>query len=176
MIGHTAPRALDIERMSPKMIDAALAVTAGKLRLSSTAQAFCKLAAGDPAATGYFRYELARQVAGALLMIDRNVLAVYEEQDPVVEEIGADPPQLFAPLRVLVRVRWETAALRPVLDDINSALSDALRESMGRPRAPFVVATVICDDDAWVVGSRDRLHRPAPQLLADRDDVPADLD
>jgi hypothetical protein len=168
-------RTVEIEKVAPKMLDAAFAVTAGRMQLPSAAQAFCKLAAGDAAATTYFLHELARQIAILLLMVDQNVLEVYEEQEAVIEEIGADPPLLFAPLRLLVRVRWETATLRPVLDDVNATLRQALHESMGRPVTSFVNAVVIADSDAWILDGRHRLHRPSPELLAARDDMPAGL-
>jgi hypothetical protein len=168
-------RTVEIEQIAPKMLEAAFAVTAGRMQLPSAAQAFCKLAAGDAAATTYFRHELARQIAMLLLMVDQNVLAVYDEQEAVVEEIGADTPHVFAPLRLLVRVRWETATLRPVLDDINAALCQALYESMGRPVTCFANAVVLADSEAWILDGRHSLHRPGPELLAARDDMPAEL-
>jgi hypothetical protein len=175
MTGQIEARMLDIGKIAPKMLDAALAVTAGQLGAPSPAQAFCRLAAGDAAATTYFRYELARQIATALLMTDRNVVAVYEEQEPVIEEVGAEPLALFAPLRMLVRVRWETATLRPLLRDLNEALAAALRETFGRATARSIDAVIVSDDDAWLVEGRAMLHRPRPQPLASRDDVPLDL-
>jgi hypothetical protein len=168
-------RAIDLESIAPNMLDAALAVTAGRMNLATKAQAFCRLAAGESAATTYFRHELGRQVAMALLLIDPQVLEIYEEQDSVIDEIGADPPVLFSPLRVLVRVCRQTAALRPVLDDLNGALCRAVSELLGRSLPRAVEFAVVADCDVWILAGRSHLHCAGPQLLAQRADLPAEM-
>lgn len=161
---------LNLGESAPNMLAAAIAVTTGRLNLSSTLETRRRIVRGDSVAVSYFRFELARQVAAALLWMDRQVRAVYEEPDELVaEEVAPEPPDLGAPLRILIDVENHTPALDAAID----ALSDALRLSLDAmtpyPPRRSIEALVINHHNKRLLQPGRYGYRPAPTLLAGRD-------
>ena len=118
---------LDLAESAPNMIEAAVAVTTGRLNLASPLEVRRRIVRGDATAIGYFRFELGRQVAAALLWMDRHVRAVYDEQDvPAGDEVAPEEPTLDQPLRLYVEVDVQTPALGAAVEALSEALSRAL--------------------------------------------------
>jgi hypothetical protein len=161
---------VDLEETVRNMVDAAVAVTTGRLHLASPADVRCRLVAGDAAAVSYFRFELARQIAAALLWMDARVVAVYQEQDvPEGEELAPAEPTFGEPLRILVHVEYQTPALRAVLDALNEGLTQVIGGLLSEPHPGHrghIHATVIDDPDSPLLRSRAYGFRPPPTLLA----------
>ncbi len=170
---------LDLAEVTPHMVSAAVAVATGRMRLNNVTETRRRLIAGDADASMYFRFELARQVASLLLSLDSNVIAVHEEQDvPEAEECAPEQPTMFEPISLIARVELRTSAL----DAIVNALNDALSETIGRDLAPFpngyLDIRVVTQREAHRLRPRAYGYRPAPLLLAareertDTDDLP----
>jgi hypothetical protein len=166
------PRAtVDLAEVTPQMVNAAVAVATGRLRLGNTTETRRRLVAGDADASMYFRFELARQIASLLLSLDSNVIAVYEEQDvPAAEELAPEQPTIFEPISLIVRVELRT----PALDAIVNALNDALSEAIGRDLTPlqggYLDIRVVTERETRHLRPRAYGYRPAPLLLAAREE------
>lgn len=162
---------VDLEKTTLNAIDAAVAVTTGRLRLASPQEVRSRLVKGDPAAVAAFRFELARQIAAVLLWTDPYVIAVYEEQEiPPGEELWAEDATLAEPLRLFVEVEILTPALHAVINALNQSLSRAMGGLLPEPPRGYIDATVIDDPNHRLLKPRARGYRPAPVLLAARDD------
>jgi hypothetical protein len=169
---------VDLAATVHNMLDAAVAVTTGRLHLSSPTRTRRRLVAGDPAAVSYFRYELARQIASALLWMDAQVIAVYQEQDvPEGEELAPAEATFGEPLHLLVRVEQQTPALRTILDALNEGLTQVIGDLLPQPvlgPRDYIQATVIDRQDSHLLRSRAHGYRPAPVLLASHDETHTD--
>jgi hypothetical protein len=162
---------IDLEETSLNLVDAAVAVTTGRLRLASPRDARRRLIARDPLTVTYFRSELARQIAVTLLWIDPHVQAVYEDQDvPPGEELAPPDQTLAEPLRLFVEVAFQTPALAAVVTALNQALGAVLSEMMPQPPDDFLDVTVVNDTNRRLLRPRAWGYRPAPALLARRED------
>jgi hypothetical protein len=77
---------------------------------------------------------------------------------------------MFEPIGLIVRVELRTSAL----DAIVNALSDALSEAIGRDLTPLVAGyldiQVVTERDARQLRPRAYGYRPAPLLLAAREE------
>lgn len=166
------PRAtVDLAEIAPQMVNAAVAVATGRLRLGNVTETRRRLIAGEANASMYFRFELARQVASLLLSLDSNVVAVYEEQDvPAAEECAPEQPTMFEPIGLIVRVELRTSAL----DAIVSALNDALDEAIGRDLTclpdGYLDIRIVTERETRQLRPRAFGYRPAPLLLAAREE------
>jgi hypothetical protein len=169
-ITYESALAVDLEETVHNMVDAAVAVTTGRMNLAVPTDVRQRLVAGDSAAVAYFRYELARQIAAALLWMDARVIAVYKEQPvPEGEEVAPPEATFREPLRILVQVEYQTPALHAVLDALNEALGQVLGGLFPDPlpgHQRFIHATVIDDPDSPLLKPRAYGYRPAPTLLA----------
>lgn len=163
---------LDLAESAPNMVDAAVAVTTGRMNLSSPLEVRRRIVRGDAAAVGYFRFELARQVAAALLWMDRQVRAVYEEPEvPAAEEVAPDLLALDDPLRLYVEVDIHTPALDAALDALSDALSQAIDSMTPRPSRRFIEAIIIDRHNHRLLQPGPYGYRPAPILLAAREQL-----
>lgn len=161
---------LDLAESAPNMVEAAVAVTTGRLNLASPLEVRRRIVRGDATAIGYFRFELARQVAAALLWMDRHVQAVYDEQDaPEAEEALPAEPTLDQPLRLFVEVDVETPALSAAVDALSDALSRAIDSMTPRPPRRLIEAIVIDERNRRLLQPGRYGYRPAPLLLAARE-------
>jgi hypothetical protein len=167
-----APRAtVDLADIAPHMVDAAVAVATGRLGLSVAADTRRRLIAGDADASMYFRFELARQVASLLLSLDSNVIAIYEEQEvPEAEEVAPLQPTMREPISLIVRVALRTSALDAIIRAIDAALSEALQRDLAELPADYLDVRIVTDRDARRLHPRAYGYRPAPVLLAARDE------
>jgi hypothetical protein len=166
------PRAtVDLAEVTPQMVNAAVAVATGRLRLGNTTETRRRLVAGDADASMYFRFELARQVASLLLSLDSNVIAVYEEQDvPSAEECAPEQPTMFEPISLIVRVELRTSALDAIVNALNDALSDAIGRDLTLTPRGYLDIQVVTERDARLLRPRAFGYRPAPLLLAAREE------
>ncbi|RIK41866.1 MAG: hypothetical protein DCC58_11870 [Chloroflexi bacterium] len=161
---------LDLAESAPNMLEAAVAVTTGRLNLSSTLETRRRIVRGDSVAISYFRFELARQVAAALLWMDRQVRAVYEAPDELVaEEAAPEPPDLGAPLRIYIEVENHTPALDAAIDALSAALSLSLDAMTPYPPRRCIEALVINNHNRRLLQPGRYGYRPAPTLLAGRE-------
>lgn len=166
---------IETSETAPNMIDAAIAVTAGKMHLASPDHALDALHRDDPIAVSYFRYELARQTAAALLRSDDLVAGVYEEQEvPAGEELAPSPAGLFAPLRLYVLVDYETAALRALIDALDHALCKALCKRFQRSIPSLLDLQIVDRSQAELLRPRAYGFRPSPALVMSRDSLQPD--
>jgi hypothetical protein len=165
----------DLIETAARMIDAAVAVTTGRLHLSTVQEARRLLVHGDATAVGYFRFELARQFGAALLMMVPHVVAVFEDQDvPDAEEaIPADAP-MSEPIRLFVQTDFASAALTALVDALNHALDAAISEALDRPPCGLFQVTIVDDRNSRILRARAYGFRPAPILLASREDTVTD--
>lgn len=169
MTTPTTNRLLDLVETAQSMIDAAAAVTTGRLQLTSPDEALERLAAGNAEAIACFRFELARQVASALVMMDPNVIAVFEDREQSDADREAQPaPRLEDPLRLWVQVRYRTAALSTVIDALNQALEQALTRVSENPPGNLIATVIVDDDDNRLVQVGSMRPGPAPKLLVRR--------
>lgn len=166
---------LDLEGTARNMVDAAVAVTTGRLHLASPLEVRRRIVRGDATALTYFRHELARQVATTLLWIDRRVQAVYEEQDvPPGEEVVPEEPAIDQPLRLFIEVDVSSPALGAAVDALSDALSAAI-DSMSPRRPRRMIDAIVVDArerQRFLRSSRDG-YRPPPLLLAAREQIAA---
>jgi hypothetical protein len=163
---------VDLVDTAGNMIDAAAAVVTGRLHLSSPQDVRTRLLKGDTLAITYFRFELARQVGSALLAMDPRVVAVYEEQDaPTGEEMAPEDASFTEPLRLFVEVDQKTPALSAVIDSLNEALSHAIGGLLPEPPHGYIEAIVIDERNSRLLRPRAWGHRPAPALLASREET-----
>jgi hypothetical protein len=158
----TTNKPLDLVETAHKMMNAAAAVTTGRLHLSSPEDALALLAHGDEQAISNFRLELARQIASALLMMDPHVVAVFEDRDTLVSTA------LDEPLRLWVQVRHRTAALNTVIDALNQALGQAFAVISPDPPRDLVETIIIDERDSRILNVRVSRLSPAPVLLVQR--------
>ncbi len=86
------------------------------------------LAAGANDAHGYFRYALARALAGYLARLDKTVRAVYLYADDV--ELSGQP-LITAPVSLLIWAERRTAALSEMAAALNASLAGQYREMVG---------------------------------------------
>jgi hypothetical protein len=162
---------VDLEKTTLNAIDAAVAVTTGRLKLASPQEVRSRLFKGEPSAVAAFRFELARQVAAVLLWTDPYVKAVYEEQEiPPGEELWAEDATLAEPLRLFVEVEILTPALHAVINALNQSLSRAMGGLLPEPPRGYIYATVIDEPNHRLLKPRAYGYRPAPTLLAARDE------
>lgn len=166
------PRAtVDLAEVTPQMISAAVAVATGRLRLGNVTETRRRLVAGDADASMYFRFEMARQVASLLLSLDSNVIAVYEEQDvPPSEECAPDVLTMFEPISLIVRVELRTSALDAIVNALNEALSEAIGRDLTLTPHGYLDIRVITEREARLLRPRAYGYRPAPLLLAAREE------
>jgi hypothetical protein len=163
---------VDLVDTAGNMIDAAAAVVTGRLHLSSPQDVRTRLLKGDTLAIAYFRYELAIQVASALLAMDPHVIAVYEEQDvPASDDQPAEDATFTEPLRLFVEVENKTPALQAVIDSLNEALSHAVGGLLPEPPHGYIEAIVVDERNSRLLRPRAWGHRPAPALLASREET-----
>jgi len=166
----SAPAELD--HAAPQMIEQAVAVTARRMHLPPPLSAFARLEANDPTAVSYFRYELARQVALLLLRYDRNVVALYEEQEvPDGEELAPPEASLYDALRVYVLVEQDTRALDHLLEALDRALVTAIAQRFGQPPSRYLHAVVVDRARANLLRPRAHGHRPRPALVLARESI-----
>jgi len=140
---------IDLAELAPRMIQASAAVATGRLRLVSPGETFRRLAEGDADVVAQFRRELAHQVSSTLIWMDPHVIAVY--QDPATQ-----PDRLDAPLRIIVHVKVETAALRNLIASIGEALREA-RVGGLPPLEHMSVEATIVDEHSLQVADRGYL-------------------
>ena len=160
---------LDLVDTTQRMIDAAAAVTTGRLHLSSPTETRFLLVEGDQLAVSYFRHELARQIAGALLMMDPNVIAVFEDRDhPESEDLIPPEIAIAEPLRLFVHVKCRTAALSMVIEALNQALSQAFTDLLDEPPQDLIETIIVDDRDRRLLEVRIDGFYPEPVLLATR--------
>lgn len=160
---------VDLVDTTNNMIDAATAVTTGRLHLSAARDTRARLLTGDPLATGYFRFELGRQIAAALLSMDAHVIAVYEEQDvSEAEDTSPASASFDEPLRLFIEVEHETPVLRTVIDALNEALSQTIGELLPQRSSGYIEAIVIDDHNRRLLRPRTSGYHPAPILLDSR--------
>jgi hypothetical protein len=162
---------IDLTALTDRLIDAAAATTTGRLHADSPKEVRKRLVARDPLAIGYFRHELARQVAATILMLDPLVKAVHEEQDvPEAEEVTADERTLTDPLRLIVVVEFRTAALDALIRALNDALAETVQDVLPIPKRGMIETTITDDPDSRLLRPRAYGYHPAPLLLAERVD------
>lgn len=167
--GHIA--SVDLVETAVNMIDAAVAVTTGRLHCVSPQETRCRLVKNDPVAVSYFRFELARQVAVALVMMDPHVIAVFEDQDvPPGDELEPAEASLTEPLRLFIEVEFQTAALRTLIDSLNEALGQTIRDILPVPPRGMIDAIIVDDGNSRLLRARAFGYRPAPLLLASGED------
>ena len=160
----TRNKPLDLVETSRKMVDAAVAVTTGRLNLATPDDALVQLRTSDRRAVTSFRFELARQIASALLMMDSNVTAVFEDRDGG----GQIPFALDAPLRLCVRVRFQTAALHTVIEALDQALGQAITLVTRDQPARLIEAIIVDDRDNRLLNVGSARPGSAPVLLVQR--------
>lgn len=166
----------EISTTAPNMIDAAVAVTAGKLGLASPEQALDALHREQPVALSYFRYQLARQAATTLLRSDDQVVAIYEEQSvPEAEDAASTPERLADPLRLYVLAEQDTAALRALIEALDGALVDAIWQRFQQPVAGLLDVVVVDRTRADLLRPRAYGYRPGPTLIIGRDERESSL-
>jgi hypothetical protein len=160
---------LDLVEMVDHMVGAAAAVTTGRLSLADPADARFHIVRGDPDALAYFRFELARQVAGVLVWLEPQVTAVFEEQTaPPGEELEPEPPTHTEPLRLIVQVESEPPTLRSVIDALNEAFRQVMFDVLPLPPGGLLRAVIVDADMAHLLRASAYGYRPAPLLLASR--------
>lgn len=153
------------------MIEAAVAVTTGRLHLDSPQQARALLLSGDERATGYFRHELGRQIGTALLMTDPQVIGVFEEQDvPASEEESPPVSRLEDPMRLIVLAASYSYATEAFINAICDALRHILGDAVTPQPSNIIQVQIVTDASSDRLQARVRGYRPAPVLLAARDD------
>lgn len=159
----------DLSTSARNMIDVAIAVTTGRLHLDDPAVVFQRVLDDDATALGYFRHELAHQVAMFLMRMDPSVHAVYKEHElPEAEELGTPSLRLADPVHLVVYSERETAALRSLAHALDSSLVDGLGERCG-PIAPGLIDIDIIDQaQARRVNASAGGFRPPPTMLASR--------
>lgn len=166
---------LDLVEMAGHMVGAAAAVTTGRLNLSDPADARFHILRGDPAALSYFRFELARQIAGVLVWLEPQVMTVFEEQTaPPSEELEMESPSHTDPLRLIVQVVSAPPTLRSVIDALNEAFRQVMFDVLPLPPGGLVYATIVNADMAHLLQARAYGYRPGPVVLASREDALAD--
>ena len=160
---------IDLAALAPRLVEAAVAVTTGRMHLSAASDTRRRLVQGDEVAAGYFRHELARNVAALLLHLDSNVVGVYEEHDmPEAEEMAPEQPACFDPLRLIVCVEVRTPAIDVVIRGLGEALADASNLEAMTPSGSLLHASIVERRDARL-RPRALGFRPAPTMLAERD-------
>lgn len=170
MIEHEQKvQTVDLVSKAERMIEAAIAVTTGRMHLDTPAEARALLFRGDETAICYFRHELGRQIGSVLVMMDPGVVAVLEDQDvPDSEEEVPPPPSLETPLRLFVHVDAVTPTIVELVRAIGDALAFALRDVLQHQPREFVSATFVTDRESRLLRARAYGFRPAPVLLAAR--------
>ncbi|HAX23856.1 MAG TPA: hypothetical protein DEU95_13215 [Chloroflexi bacterium] len=164
--------AVDLVDTTSNMIDAAAAVVTGRLHLDSPRDVRARLLSGDALAISYFRFELSRQIASALLTMDPYVIAVYEEQDvPESEDVTPVEASFAEPLKLFVEVACKTPVLPAVIDALNEALSQAIGGLLPEPPRGYIEAIVVDEDNRRLLRPRAYGYHPAPILLAAREDT-----
>ena len=155
---------LDLIETAQAMLDASTAVTTGLLHLASPAEVVRLLSRGDQLALYYYRHELARQVASAVLMMDSRVVAVFEDRDAG----AAGAVGIKEPLRLWVQVTQQTAALHTVLDALNEALGEAHAVLFGEAPDDAIDTIVVDEDDDRLLRAGITSSSSAPVLLVHR--------
>lgn len=167
--GAVSKAFLDLNTTVRKMIDAAVAVTTGQLGLSTTADTLTLLRQGEARAVTPFRRELAQQIAGAILMLDAHVDAVFEEQPRRGHSLPGN--DLYRPFRLWVVARLRTAILYERLDELNQSLVQAF-SMFGDAAGPLLVETLVLDPrDGHLLRISQQGQHPVPRLLASREDL-----
>ncbi|TVR73915.1 MAG: hypothetical protein EA415_06740 [Sphaerobacteraceae bacterium] len=159
----------DLSRASRNMLDGAIAVTTGRLHLESPSEALDQILENELSALEYFRHELAHQVGILLVRMDCSVTAVYKEHElPEAEELGTPALELTDPIYLVVRAERETAALRALVEAIDSSLVDALSAHCGRIAPGLIHVDIIDQAQARRVVERAGGFRPPPTILVSR--------
>lgn len=157
---------LNLEAAARNMVTAAVAVTTGQLGLSSPADTMKLLQQGDARAVTLFRRELAQQISGAILMLDKHVDAVFEEGPHRGHSLPGN--DLHRPFRLWVVSRLHTATLYERLDALNQALVQAF-SMFGEPDTTPLVETFVIDaHDGHPLCAGQRQGNGVPLLLASR--------
>lgn len=159
-----ATSTLDLAEMAQRMIEAAAAVTTGQLRLSDPVEVHARLAQGDSIVISHFRHELAHQIGAALLWMDPHVVAVYEDQ-------GYGDVSLSAPLRIIVHVDYETAALRSLVAALGEALGQVRLDAFVPPSGTLFDALIVDGRSARLLRGESRGHYQEPKLIASRESL-----
>jgi hypothetical protein len=167
--------AVDLDKIARNMVETAVAVTTGRMQMTSPLDVRDCLLAGDTPTVNQFRAELTRQIAAAMLWIDPNVIAVYEEQDALAEadgvsnQGGLSDPQ---PIRILIEVESQTPALRAIIGALDEALCNAVGSLLPEPLCGvrgYLDAILIDTRNSRLLTPSAQRHRRAFGLLAARD-------
>jgi hypothetical protein len=156
----------NLDATARKMIDAAVAVTTGQVGLSSPAETMQRLQQREVHAVATFRRELARQIGGAIVMLDEHVDAVYDEPMPVAT--GDQAPHPGRPYRLWIVARLRTGTLYERLEALNQSLVQAFA-LIDDSRASLLIETLVLDArDACLLNGGWQGQASVPQLLASR--------
>jgi hypothetical protein len=168
----TSPSFNLLQDVAANMVEAAVAVTAGKMHLESPRAAAGRLHRDHPVAVAYFRHELARQIASLLLQMSQVVEAVYEEQDvPESEELAPAALSLSQPIRLYVHVSLSTAGVHSLIEGLSAALGSAIAAHLRCSVSTVIDPVVVGQEQIRLLRPRAFGYRPAPLLLAARDDA-----
>jgi hypothetical protein len=148
------------------MIDAAVAVATGKGNLSCPSQTLELLRQGDQNLAAAFRTELTRQAAATLLMLDRSVIDVYQENTWVPEP--SDHSELEQPIRLWVVALHRTPSLYASIDRLNAALVEEYATVCSTPPLSLLMTIVVDERDGYLLRGSDFWNGEAPVLLASR--------
>lgn len=148
------------------MVHAAIAVATGKGNLSSTTETVTLLRRGNAALAEAFRHEIARQVAAALLMLDQDVLEVYQEHPQMQRSAEAD--LLEQPIKLWVLARHRSPTLYAGIDELNAALLGAYASVCDGPPPGLLQAIVVDSRDGYLLRGSAFWHGAEPVLLAAR--------
>jgi hypothetical protein len=159
----------DLTQSARNMVDGALAVTTGRLRLEDPEVALGRVVDNEATALEYFRHELAHQIAMLLLRMDSQVITVYKEHElPEAEEFGTPPLRLTDPIRLVVYSERETAALRSLVEALDQSLVDVLSGHCGNVPCGLIDVDIIDQAQARRVNASAGGFRPPPMELVSR--------
>jgi hypothetical protein len=139
--------ALDMVETADALLVRALESLAPKLGVDGPEAAADCLRQGDPIGWSDFHYDLARQVAEQLGVLDEDVKAAYvDEYDLAPDDLFFGEARRSTVICLIVWVPRKTGALNPLVAALDRALVQSYMELIGSPRLAHLLEVQVIDD------------------------------
>jgi hypothetical protein len=150
-IGQQTPslRLPDAVSTADVVLAQAMEYCAQKLGLTGAQEAVGRMKEGNATACSYCQYSIAKQVAEALGALDQNIQAAYVfDYDATPQDLCYGQAVQSTPIHLLVWTARKTGALELLVEALDAALAQQLRNLLGRgPRAHMLDVQIVDDSD-----------------------------
>lgn len=137
----------DVRSTSELILAQAMEFCARKLGLTDGQATVERLRQGDPTASQYYTYSIAKQVAESLAALDEYVKAVYlMNYDATPEDSSLGERATLLPIHMIAWVERKTGALDSLIKGLDRALLQSYTTAIGPNRLALILDVQMTDD------------------------------